>query len=117
MGSHANIRCYAEKDVLRGQSGPDTFVLGDEANVFYNNPGTSPADGNADRAVIVDFELGTDIIEFNGSASDYFLRTTPAGNTNIFHQPTGEVRDLIVVVRGIQLNADDLSDSAIANFV
>ena len=104
-----------ERDVLRGQQGADLFVLGNGTTVFYDDDGTTVADGNVSRGVIRDFEVGVDGIQLHGSAGDYLLRETTSGNTKIFYQPDGEVRDLIGIVR--DTTGLDLSDSFTFGFV
>ena len=104
-----------ERDVLRGQQGADLFVLGNGTTVFYDDDGTTVADGNVSRGVIRDFEVGIDHIQLHGSFEDYVLRETASGNTNIFYQPDGEVRDLIGIVRNT--TGLDLSDSSTFGFV
>ena len=104
-----------ERDVLRGQQGADLFVLGNGTTVFYDDDGTTVADGNVSRGVIRDFEVGIDHIQLHGSFEDYVLRETASGNTNIFYQPDGEVRDLIGIVRNT--TGLDLSDPSTFGFV
>jgi len=88
-----------ERDVLRGNSGADLFVLGDTMNVFYDDDGTTIALGNVGRATIQGFEMGIDKIQLYGAAGDYRLIATVVGNTNIYEN-TGSVRELIGVVEG-----------------
>ena len=90
-----------ERDILIGNSGVDLFVLGNASAIFYDDSDTTNAAGNISRAFIRDFNIGVDLIQLNGNAEDYLLRTTNSGNTNIFYQPAGEVRDLIGIVRGV----------------
>jgi FG-GAP repeat/RTX calcium-binding nonapeptide repeat (4 copies) len=89
-----------EKDALTGLSGADLFVLGNAATAFYDDNGTTVAQGNVSRAQIRDFDVNTDRIQLHGNAADYVLQVTASGNTNIFYRPTGEVRDLIGIVSG-----------------
>ncbi|MGB3403240.1 MAG: choice-of-anchor Q domain-containing protein [Microcoleaceae cyanobacterium] len=99
-----------ERDLLRGDDGADSFILGNASAIFYDDDGTTNAAGNTSRALIRDFDIGVDQIQLNGSAEDYLLRTTNSGNTNIFYRPAGEVRDLIGIVRGVTgLNIYDTS--------
>ncbi|MGF1492104.1 MAG: hypothetical protein ACFBSC_06560 [Microcoleaceae cyanobacterium] len=88
-------------------------MLGDQNHVFYDDVGTTPQQGNQGRAVIVDFEVGVDRIQLHGSVSDYHLKETTRGHTNIFFEPPGEVRDLIGVVRNT--TGISLSDSSVFN--
>jgi VCBS repeat-containing protein len=88
-----------ERDVLRGNSGVDLFVLGDATTVFYDDDGTTIALGNVGRATIREFDIGVDKIQLHGAAEDYRLIATVVGNTNIYEN-TGAVRELIGVVEG-----------------
>ncbi|MDY6938998.1 MAG: hypothetical protein SWY16_15165 [Cyanobacteriota bacterium] len=104
-----------ERDVLIGLSGADLFVLGNAGTVFYDDDGTTVAEGNFSRALIRDLDVGVDRIQLHGSAADYLLLETASGNTNIFYQPNGEVRDLIGIVRNT--TGLDLSDTSTFAFV
>jgi hypothetical protein len=83
-----------ERDVLIGGKGADTFQLGDERTVYYddgqrNNPGLR------DYALIKDFNLKEgDTIVLHGEAGDYQLRATPFvmhhKGLGIFHTKEGE---------------------------
>ncbi|MEO0803997.1 MAG: hypothetical protein AAFY57_17220 [Cyanobacteria bacterium J06642_2] len=70
-------------DTLTGGSASDTFVLGDETRVYYDdgNPLTA---GESDFALITDFEAGQDVIQLNGSSELYQLDffTSGAGTTD-----------------------------------
>lgn len=103
-----------ERDILRGQSDSDVYILGNATTVFYDDNGTTIAEVNAGRAIIVGFELGVDRIQLHGSADNYELRETNGGNTQIF-ETTGPVRELISLVRDTV--GLDLSDSSHFMFV
>lgn len=71
-----------EIDTLKSGFGKNTFVLGDEKNVYYSTQ------RNNDYALITDFnpggnpiaELkGVDTIQLKGEATDYSLAPTPGG--------------------------------------
>ncbi len=83
-----------EKDILQGKNGNDSFILGNADTPFYNH------DGGVDKAIIKDFTAG-DMIQLNGSASDYLLKVTGSGNTNILYQPFGETKDLVGIVTNV----------------
>ncbi|WP_264319992.1 hypothetical protein [Zarconia navalis] len=104
-----------DRDFLNGQNGADLFVLGNASTAFYDDDGIAVADGNVSRALIRDLDVGVDRIQLHGSASDYGLRESASGNTNIFFQPQGQVRDLIGIVRNT--TGLDLSDSSTFVFV
>jgi FG-GAP repeat/RTX calcium-binding nonapeptide repeat (4 copies) len=104
-----------EKDALTGLSGADLFVLGNAATAFYDDNGTTVAQGNVSRAQIRDFDVNTDRIQLHGNAADYVLQATASGNTNIFYRPTGEVRDLIGIVSGT--TGLDLANTSMFVFV
>ncbi|MEL7085745.1 MAG: hypothetical protein AAGM36_14750 [Cyanobacteria bacterium J06597_1] len=61
-----------ELDTLTGGSGGDTFILGDEFSVYYDD-GDSLTRGESDAAIITDFNSNKDFIQLNGSAELYTL--------------------------------------------
>ena len=61
-----------EQDTLTGGLGADTFILGNEAGIFYDD-GDDSAAGNADFALISDFNPQEDRLELFGSAEQYSL--------------------------------------------
>ena len=61
-----------EVDILSGGAGHNTFVLGDESNVFYDDGDPSTV-GESDLAFITDFNAGRNTIQLNGSADSYIL--------------------------------------------
>jgi Ca2+-binding RTX toxin-like protein len=63
-------------DTLTGGSGYDRFVLSSATTVFYNDGNNSNA-GLSDYALITDFNSSQDKIQLEGSASKYFLGTSP----------------------------------------
>jgi Ca2+-binding RTX toxin-like protein len=58
-------------DKLWGKEGADTFVLGDQRGVFYDD-GNRKSAGRGDYAQIMDFEAG-DKVQLSGSMSKYLL--------------------------------------------
>ncbi len=101
-----------EIDVLVGEGGADTFVLGD-ADSFYYDDGNNATDGAQDYALIYDFSSGTDQIQLSGEASDYVLGTPPSGTGNgtaIYIANASGPDELIGVVddvTGLSLFSDD----------
>lgn len=87
-----------EYDVLIGGSGADTFVLGSNAVVFYDDLLTGDL-GMDDYANILDFEIAEgDRIQLHGNSTEYSLSSTVTG-TAIYHSTLGD-NELIAVVSG-----------------
>ncbi len=83
-----------ERDVLKGgnsDGSTDLFILGDSSNVYYLG------NGNTDRAVIRQFEQGTDLIVLPGGIGDYNLNFN-SNNSNATIRE-GSTNDLIAIVR------------------
>jgi serralysin len=101
-----------EIDKLTGNAGADLFILGDRTSAFYNGGNTSSS-GIEDYALIDDFSLADgDVIQLNGSASNYSLANTPSGlpsGTAIFLKTSG-VDELIGIVQNV--NTLSLASSA-----
>ncbi|MDT9189761.1 MAG: Ig-like domain-containing protein, partial [Limnospira sp. PMC 894.15] len=87
-------------DILTGNGGFDTFVLGDSNSVYYDD-GIDDQPGWQDYALITDFD--NDVIQLHGSSEDYRLADSPQGLPNglaIFYK--GDVTDeLIGIVQGM----------------
>ena len=82
-----------EIDTLQGGSGSDLFQLGDADNLYYDSGVVSPGNiptGLGDYGLIEDFTNGDDLIQLNGSAEQYLLKSTqndsPFNDNNL---PTG----------------------------
>ncbi len=90
---------YGELDRLRGDAGIDIFALGDASGVYYNHGGTV-AEGNADRASILDFNLSEDTILLHGSASNYRLVATTTA-TSIYYKAASGISELIGTVNNV----------------
>ncbi|MDJ0795884.1 MAG: hypothetical protein QNJ51_03465 [Calothrix sp. MO_167.B12] len=104
IGVEPGVSIADEQDILQGGDGADTFVLGDENQVYYND-GDSTQPGLSGYAVIEDFNPNqNDVIQLHGQASDYTLGATTVGIPNsigIFLQEAGE-NELIAVVNNTQ---------------
>ena len=85
-----------ERDILIGNAGADLFVLGDENGAFYDDGATVVSEGWGSRAVVRDFEVGTDTIQLFAGGT-YELRERN-GNTQIW-EVSDPVRELIAIVR------------------
>ena len=104
-----------EVDILSGGTGRDTFVLGDEENVFYDD-GLAFTTGEDDYAVITDFNSRHDKIELSGSAESYTLDLFSYGsgviNAAIIYDSGNLARgELIAIVEDVSANLD-INDSA-----
>ena len=86
-----------ERDILRGQDDSDRFILGDTNAIYYIG------NGNADKAIIRDFELGIDTVVLPGNFEDYIVRVNNEGSTII----RDSSRDLIAIVRNAALTESD----------
>ncbi|VEP13540.1 Type I secretion target GGXGXDXXX repeat protein domain protein [Hyella patelloides LEGE 07179] len=97
-----------EIDFLIGNSGADTFVLGDALEVYYDDDNDQTL-GLKNFANIRDFDLQeSDVIRLHGSADDYSLESSSLG-TSIFYESEGQSSELIGVVAGVndlQLDSD-----------
>ena len=65
-----------EVDILNGGAGKDTFILGDANAVYYSYGVTT---GLLDVAIIEDFNPREDVIQLQGSANNYRLRSFGSG--------------------------------------
>ncbi|BBD68588.1 putative outer membrane adhesin [Nostoc commune NIES-4072] len=96
-----------EIDLLNGNQGADTYVLGDASSVFY------ASSGNGDYADIASFKA-KDQIELKGLANNYSLGSASAVSDNesavgIF---TSNGTELIAVVKdGLRLNTNLATDT------
>ncbi|NET39835.1 MAG: YncE family protein, partial [Cyanothece sp. SIO1E1] len=88
-----------ERDVLRGGSGQDIFVLGNVTGTFYRSASNS-AQGEADFARIDDFKLGQDKIRLHGSANDYELIQLGTRTQIFYQEANANSKDLVAVVQG-----------------
>jgi Ca2+-binding RTX toxin-like protein len=89
-----------EIDVLTGGTGSDRFVLGDTANIYYDDQNISTI-GDNDYARITDFTSTEDKIQLQGSASNYIL-TVSGTNTNLYTNKAGsEPDELIATIENV----------------
>ncbi|MEA5625051.1 calcium-binding protein [Nostoc sp. UHCC 0251] len=98
-----------ETDRFTGGAGADRFILGDAANVFYDDNNTTNA-GFGDVANIVDFDSSQDQIQLKGIPQDYRLQAV-GSNTRIFLDKPGTEQDEIIgILEGktnLRLDSDD----------
>lgn len=102
-----------EIDVLQGDAGADLFVLGNAAKTFYND-GNDADFGLADYAEIADFIVGEDVIQLQGTASNYFVAASPVGSASdaaIFRITAG-VNELIGVTKNVAVTDLILTSSS-----
>jgi Bacterial Ig domain/von Willebrand factor type D domain/RTX calcium-binding nonapeptide repeat (4 copies) len=98
-------------DILMGNKGADTFVLGDKDRKYYLGL------EQKDYALITDFWTG-DSIQLQGSASDYVLGSAPtdlASGTGIFL--ANNTKELIGIIQGMPIESINLSNPTIFRFV
>ncbi|WP_375515564.1 pre-peptidase C-terminal domain-containing protein [uncultured Nostoc sp.] len=98
-----------ETDRFTGGAGADRFILGDAANVFYDDNNTTNP-GFGDFATITDFDSSQDQIELKGPPQDYRLQAV-GSNTRIFLDKPGTEQDEIIgILEGktnLRLDSDD----------
>ncbi|MDJ0677167.1 MAG: hypothetical protein QNJ36_17600, partial [Calothrix sp. MO_167.B42] len=94
-----------EVDNLTGLAGADIFVLGDAAQIYYDD-GISNNPGLEDYAVIIDFNIAQqDIIQLHGDVSSYQLMVN-GSDTEILVNG----QELIGIVKGV--NNLDINSNA-----
>ena len=107
-----------ERDVLSGDRGKDTYVLGDADGAFYDD-GNAATLGEHDLAIIRGFTHRQDTIELHGKVGDYRLGASFTGGVKglgIFLTSSGE-DELIAVLQNRQSKNYRLTDSTIFKFV
>ncbi|MBW4549589.1 MAG: S8 family serine peptidase, partial [Aphanocapsa sp. GSE-SYN-MK-11-07L] len=85
-----------ERDNLSGGTGGDRFILGDTANIYYDDRNTS-TNGTNDYATIADFNPSQDKVQLQGAASNYRLEISGA-NTNLYLDKAGSEPDELIGV-------------------
>jgi Ca2+-binding RTX toxin-like protein len=84
-GTNSTAKGIGEIDILYGGAGSDTFILGNTANIFYDD-GNPLNMGKTDYARIKDYNQAQDIIKLTNGKS-YYLGGSPGGivsGTSIF---------------------------------
>ena len=88
-----------EIDIMTGGAGHDTFVLGNESVVFYDD-GNPLTGGEADSAFITDFDAHDDTIELSGSADlyqlDFFTSASGTVDADIIYDSGASAREEVV---------------------
>ena len=99
-----------EIDILTGEQGPDTFVLGDDQKVYYADD--TPL---VDYALVRDFNPSSgDVLQLEGRASDYSLGSSPRGlpnGTTITYEGS-RTNEIIAIIQGttnFSLNSNAIS--------
>ena len=91
-----------------GTINADTFILGDEFELFYENY------GQQDYAEISGFELGQDLIQLHGLVDDYYIGSSPSGTNDqgIFLEVAGMEDELVGIVKnttGLDINSSSFT--------
>lgn len=92
-----------EIDRMQGSFGSDTFVLGDQHQVYYTS-GSSTTGGTTDYALISNFQADRDRIQLKGASTDYVVKRVLSGlllSTAIYLKGVnGAADELIAIVEG-----------------
>ena len=104
-----------EQDTLTGGAGSDTFILADTNSIFYDD-GDSFSAGDADFALITDFNPGNDIIQLQGSADlyelDFFTSSTGTTDAKLtFNSGVTAAAETIAILEDVDTNLS-INDSA-----
>ncbi|MDJ0845473.1 Calx-beta domain-containing protein [Crocosphaera sp.] len=88
-----------------GTINADSFILGNNSEALYDNY------GQQDYLEISDFDLYQDTIQLQGSADDYYLGSSPSGDSDqgIFLKVAGMEDELVGVVKettGLDINGN-----------
>jgi len=90
-----------EVDTLTGGTGSDTFVLGDATSVFYDD-GDPLTTGEADFALISDFNAIEDFIQLQGSAElyslDFFTSSLGTIDAALIYDPGVSARGEVIAI-------------------
>ena len=124
-GNDKIFGCFAERnggrgeiDTMWGRAGRDTFVLGTQFGVLYDDGRRGR--GLADYALVKDFTRNQDRLQLHGSRSDYFLGASPVRGVSgqgLFHDSNNNNRldrndELIAVLQGGGLNRSNTINKA-----
>jgi von Willebrand factor type D domain/RTX calcium-binding nonapeptide repeat (4 copies)/Calx-beta domain len=112
IGSNTSIEPGRDGvDLLMGNKGADTFVLGDKNGQYYVGSGLQ------DYAIVTDL-WAEDRIQLHGSASNYVLGNSPAGSANgtgIFLDNNS--KELLGIIQGTKVTNLDLSDPSVFCYI
>ncbi|MTJ36461.1 calcium-binding protein, partial [Dolichospermum sp. UHCC 0260] len=101
-----------EKDTLTGGTGSDRFILGNATKAYYDD-GNTLINGSNDYADITDFNIADgDIIQLQGTSSNYLLAVVGADTQILINKPGTEPDELIGIVRnrtGLSLNGSNFA--------
>jgi Ca2+-binding RTX toxin-like protein len=126
-GNDKLFGCYSEVgggrneiDQLTGGAGKDTFVLGVDSGVLYND-GNNKNRGVKDYVVVKDFTAGQDKLQLKGNKSDYFLGASPISGEKgqgLFYDSNNNSKldstdELIGLLQGSKLSASNTINNAI----
>ncbi|WP_334310985.1 beta strand repeat-containing protein, partial [Dolichospermum circinale] len=88
-----------EYDYLNGGSGSDLFILGHATWIGYDD-GNSTTSGDNDYADIAEFNAdGGDVIQLQGTSSNYLLTVVGADTQILINKPGTETDEIIGIVR------------------
>ncbi|MBD2302710.1 Calx-beta domain-containing protein [Nostoc sp. FACHB-190] len=96
VNANSNNPGIGERDNLSGGTGSDRFILGDSANIYYDDRNIS-TNGSNDLATITDFNPNEDKVQLQGSASNYRLEVS-GSNTNLFVDKAGSEPDELIAI-------------------
>jgi len=88
-----------EIDQLSGGAGHDSFVLGTSAWQAYDDRNATTS-GTSDYALIVDFNSLDDVIQLQGTKTNYRLETSGANTHLYLDKPGSEPDELIAIIQG-----------------
>ena len=74
IGNLPNDSALGVINALEGGDGSDSFILGNESTVYYND-GDDATDGSGDYALLMDFDTSEDMIQLQGGSSQYVLNS------------------------------------------
>ena len=99
-----------ETDLFSGGSEGDRFILGDRNKPYYDD-GDDSTTGDADAALLIDFNPNEDVIQLHGSPEDYTLvDLSEQGSTGTAIFLNGETNNELIgnitTASGLSLDAD-----------
>ena len=97
-----------ETDFFSGGSEGDRYILGDRSKPYYDD-GDGSTTGDADLALLIDFNPSEDVIQLHGSPEDYTLvdlaEQGSTGTAIFLNGPTNELIGNITTAGGLSLDA------------